>query len=237
MATFVLVHGAYHGAWCWSRLVPKLQAAGHQVIAPDLPGHGDDRASMADVSLQSYAHRIAEIAAAADNPVVLVGHSMAGAVIAMAAETAPEHIGRLVFLTAYIPASGESLTDQVRRDTQFRIPVERCERDGVACLRMSDDVARRHFYFDAVGEDFEWVRGRLQVQPVGPFTERLTLSASRFGQLAKAYIHCKEDHAIGFSLQRRMARAAGCDPTVILNSGHSPFLTHPDDLAESLLAL
>jgi len=237
MATYVLVHGAYHGAWCWSRLMPKLTAAGHTVIAPDLPGHGDDPTPPGHVSMQAYAERIAAAAAAADEPVSLVGHSMGGAVIAAAAELAPDNVGWLIFLTAYIPEPGRSVAERVRQDTQIRIDVGRTDVDGVACLEMPEETARRHFYFDASEVDFADVRRRLQRQPMAPFIDPVSLSEARFGRVPRAYIHCRRDRAISFGLQRRMAAAVGCDPVLTLPSGHSPFITHTDELATALLTI
>jgi pimeloyl-ACP methyl ester carboxylesterase len=115
-ADFVLVHGAYHGAWCWERLIPALTAKGAAVTAPDLPGHGADATPTADLSLTLYADYVAEGVRARGGPVTLVGHSMAGAVIAEVAERVPDLLTRLVYLTAYMPADGENILDWARRD-------------------------------------------------------------------------------------------------------------------------
>ncbi|HAD87565.1 MAG TPA: alpha/beta hydrolase, partial [Rhodospirillaceae bacterium] len=74
---FVLIHGAYHGAWCWERLIPLLTARGGEVAAPDLPGHGVDTTPSADLSLALYAEHVAAVVRAQGGPVTLVGHSMA----------------------------------------------------------------------------------------------------------------------------------------------------------------
>jgi pimeloyl-ACP methyl ester carboxylesterase len=110
MATFVLVHGSWHGAWCWHRVVPELEALGHRVLAPDLPGHGDDATAPAQLTLKAYAECVATVICSATEPVVLVGHSFAGIVISQVAELVPERISRLVYLTAFLPANGQSLS-------------------------------------------------------------------------------------------------------------------------------
>ena len=102
MANFLLIHGACHGAGCWERVTPLLKAAGHSVVAPDLPGHGADTTRVSELSLKRYGEFVSELAAS-NGPVVLVGHSMAGAVISRAAEAVPDQIERLVYLTAYLP--------------------------------------------------------------------------------------------------------------------------------------
>ena len=86
MATYVLVHGAWHGAWCWNKVAPLLEAKGHTVVAPDLPGHGDDDTPRAGVTLESYAKKVADVVSAQDEKVILVGHSMGGIAITAGAE-------------------------------------------------------------------------------------------------------------------------------------------------------
>src|SRR3954470_15258522 len=121
MSTFVLVHGAWHGAWCWWKVVSLLARDGHTAVAPDLPGHGEDRTPPSDVSFASYTRRICEAMDAAGEPVILVGHSMAGAVISQAAENRPEKVLFLVYLCAYLVRDGESLRDIARRGVANKV--------------------------------------------------------------------------------------------------------------------
>ena len=96
MATYVLVHGAWHGAWAWDEVTPLLEAEGHTVDALDLPGHGDDRSPVSEMTLEGNVNRILERIDAAGEPVVLLGHSMGGMSVTQAAEHVPERISRLV---------------------------------------------------------------------------------------------------------------------------------------------
>jgi pimeloyl-ACP methyl ester carboxylesterase len=89
---FVLVHGSWHGAWCWEKVTPLLEAAGHVAVAVDLPGHGEDRTPPGDVTLSDYTDRICDVVAAQSGPVVLVGHSMGGGAITQAAEPATARV-------------------------------------------------------------------------------------------------------------------------------------------------
>ena len=85
MSTYVLVHGSWHGAWCWHKIIPLLEQAGHQAIAVDLPGHGRDWTDARDVSLQSYVESVCDILDAQPEPVILVGHSRGGIVVSQTA--------------------------------------------------------------------------------------------------------------------------------------------------------
>ena len=111
MARFVLVHGAFSGAWIWLPLMDSLKAAGHVVEAFDLPGMGDDHTSASEVSLDSYAARVCEVLAADSEPAVVVGHSKGGIVATQGAARCPERVAALVYVAAFLPKDGQSLLD------------------------------------------------------------------------------------------------------------------------------
>ena len=130
-ATLILIHGAWHGAWCWQLLTPLLESQGIRVIAPDLPSMGADRAPAGDVTLESWARFVADVVEREAN-CVLVGHSRGGAVISRAAELVPDAIRRLVYLSAYLLTDGESVAAEARRDTDslvapnMPVPIPEC---------------------------------------------------------------------------------------------------------------
>src|SRR5260221_5099251 len=109
MGIYVLVHGGWHGAWCWNRIVPSLEKKGHHVIAVDLPGHGRDKSVTAKVTMKDYVDVLVAQLDALPEPVCLVGHSSGGAIATQVAEHRPEKIRALVYLAAFLPRSGESI--------------------------------------------------------------------------------------------------------------------------------
>ena len=114
---YVMVHGAWHGAWCWYKVVPLLQSAGHIVIAPDLASLGRDRTPLCQVSLSTWVDHICGVVeATASEPVVLVGHSRGGIIISEVAERRPEKIALLVYLAAFLVRDGESLLPVAQSD-------------------------------------------------------------------------------------------------------------------------
>lgn len=237
VANFLLVHGACHGGWCWERVTPLLKARGHDVWAPDLPGHGDDKTPLSALSLDVYAEAIARHLQERRVPVVLVGHSMAGAVISRVAETLPGALKRLVYLTAYMPNSGESLASLARRDTEALTASERVVVDGADCFTIPRAAARQAFYQDASDDTFEFALARIGPEPVRIFRDKADFTNERYGRVPRAYIHCTEDKAISYTLQREMVQAIPCERVVTLASGHSPFLTAPEALTEILHSL
>jgi pimeloyl-ACP methyl ester carboxylesterase len=115
MTTFVLVHGAGHGGWCWGRVAPLLRAAGHEVVTPTLTGLGE-RVHLLDgrVDLELHVTDIVNVLRYEDlHDVVLVGHSYGGTVITGAADRAPERVAKLVYLDAAFPGDGQSVADVV----------------------------------------------------------------------------------------------------------------------------
>src|SRR5882757_7600779 len=108
MATFIFISGAWHAGWCWERVVPLIEAAGHTAIAPDLLGMGADETPLPEVTLAMWGEQIAALIEEQAEPVFLVGHSRGGVVISDVAERVPDRIISLVYLTAIIAADGES---------------------------------------------------------------------------------------------------------------------------------
>src|SRR5580692_8081448 len=120
METIVLVHGAWSDASAWDHISPILKAQGYEVIAVNLPGHGKDNTSFADITLASYVETVKK-AIGARKDVVLVGHSMAGLVISEVAEQIPDQIRKLVYLAAFLPKNGESLLSLAQTDADSHI--------------------------------------------------------------------------------------------------------------------
>jgi pimeloyl-ACP methyl ester carboxylesterase len=231
MSSFLLVHGAWHGAWCWRRVVPELEVRGHRVLALDLPGHGSDPTPLESVTLQDYARAVSDVIADQSEAMIVVGHSMGGLVISQAAELAPSHVRGLVYLCAYLPRHGQSLGMLALRDQQTLV-VGALEIDSETGLsRIPTDLARRAFYNDCQAADLRWATEQLGCEPLHAFEATVSLSDARFGRIPRAYIHCERDAVIGPVLQREMEAASPCQVTISMQTGHSPFLSAHEELA------
>ncbi len=231
MATFLLVPGAWHGAWCWARLTPLLEAAGHQVITPDLadipPGANP---------LPLWAKQIAALAEAAPEPVILLGHSRGGLVISEAAELVPDKIRKLVYLSGFLLPAGESMQSAMARPEAGGEPDYLHPARG-RCLAVAAEAIIPRFYHLAAPDVAANAAVRLHPEPLGSFSAPSTITAARFGQVPRAYIECTEDRVVPLALQRAMQTTLPCAPVLTLPSDHSPFLCIAEKLAGGLLAL
>jgi pimeloyl-ACP methyl ester carboxylesterase len=232
MARFVLIHGAWHGAWCWSQVLQVLRDEGHQAVAPDLPGHGADQTPPAEVTLQSYTDRVCKVLDAQGEGVILVGHSMGGAVVSQAAEYRSAAIGGLAYLAAVIPASGEIFAQAPGSPAiqECIVPSE----DGTSAA-FRPEAAEKIFYADCSSEDIAYAKERLCPQPMAPVVTPFELSPERFGRLPRYYIECLRDKAILPEDQKRIYTRHPCEVVYSLVASHSPFFSMPRQLADILI--
>ena len=237
MATYILTHGAWHGAWCWDKVVPLLQRQGHAAVALDLPGHGNDKTPIAQVSLQAYADRVCGVLDAQSEPVVLVGHSMGGIVITQAAEQRPQKIKTLVYLTAFLLRDGESLLQVAQGDTEAQVLPNLIMAPDQSYATVRDDALKDVFYGDCSDEDVARARSLLVPQAAAPFATPVHTTAENFGRIPRVYIECLNDRAISPSVQKKMYAALPCQKVISMDTSHSPFFSAPEALAAHLASL
>ncbi|MFF0373807.1 alpha/beta fold hydrolase [Actinoplanes missouriensis] len=268
----VLVHGFYHGAWAWTDVLHELAALGRSAVAVDMAGHGlravplagagrrpfdpvaysTEPSGIADVGLDAAAdllisdlHRIGR-----GGPVILVGHSMGGAVLTRVAEQAPALVTHLVYLTAYMPASGTAcITYPSQPEGQDNLFMKLLVADPVAtgALRIdprNSDPAeqaniREAFYGDVDERTSAAATALLTCDaPMAMGTDSTTLTERGWGAVPRTYVTCSRDRTIPLALQELFIAQADAafpaNPTsvVALDASHSPFLSMPDRVAE-----
>jgi len=230
MSTFVLIHGSGHGGWCWDKVTPLLTQAGHEVIAPDLPGHGDDMTPAGEVFLQSCVDRVVEILDTQSGPVILVGHSTGGLTITQTAEQRPRMVRVLVYLSAFLLRNGERCVDINDPESLARGKFVISKDDG-------NEWGKEVFYNDCSEEDIARAQSLLVPAPVQIAFTPVATSENNFGRVPRYYIECLRDRAITHPCQRRMYTAMPCERVFTLDTSHSPFLSAPQALVDHLLAI
>lgn len=219
----VLVHGAYHGSWCWELLVPELERLGLRAVTPDLPITEPDR------GLGAYADAVVA-AMSPDRPAVVVGHSMSGLVIPLVVSRRP--VVRLVFLAAFIPQPGISANEQRRAEPIDRLPppstAEWTDLGG-GVWTIGPNTARELFFHDVGPETARRAYERLRPQAYRAFDEPSPLDA--WPSVPSSYLVCRDDRSVSPDWSRAAARERlGVEP-IEIDGGHSPFLSRPRELA------
>jgi pimeloyl-ACP methyl ester carboxylesterase len=237
MSTYVLVHGAWHGAWCWDKVVPLLHQAGHQVITFDLPGHGQDKTVVSEVTLDLYAQRTGEVLAAQMEPVILVGHSMGGIVISQTAERYSTKIQKLVYLTGFLLRDGEFLLQYAQSDTDALVTPNAIADETGTYLTLPTEKLKDIFYADCSDEDIVRAKQLLVPQAIQPLAAPVQVTPEHFGRIPRVYIECLQDKVITLTCQRQMSTALPCQKVLTLDTSHSPFLSAPEALLKLLLSV
>jgi pimeloyl-ACP methyl ester carboxylesterase len=237
MSTYVLIHGSWHGAWCWYKIIPLLEQAGHQAIALDLPGHGRDWTAARDVSLQSYVESVCDVLDAQPEPVILVGHSRGGIVISQAAEHRPAKIRTLVYLAAFLIPNGEAMLPTALSDTASLIVSNLAVNEEQGYHMLKTEAFREALYADCSEEDVALATALLTPEPNAPVAMHMHITEERFGRIPRVYIETLRDRGVSPSLQKKMYTALPCQVVMSMQTSHSPFFSAPQELVRHLTSL
>lgn len=232
VAAFFLIHGAWHGGWCWEEVAPLLEAHGHSVFTPDLPGMGADRTPFADDVVAQWTDALTALIEARSEPVVLVGHSRAGILVSSLSERLPERIRLGIYLAAVMVLNQHSMFDMGVRSSSIEAAMRLDEATGL--LTLDPIAALPVFYGDIAADIAGRAAARLCAEPFRVFTTPLHLTSERYGRVPRAYIETTDDQAIPLAEQRSMQSRVPCESVVSLPGGHSPFYGMPARLAEVL---
>jgi pimeloyl-ACP methyl ester carboxylesterase len=234
--TYVFVHGAMVDGTVWYKIIKPLEDAGHKVVVINLPAHGKDNTGIAEVNYQKYVAIIADSVNAQTGKVILVGHSMAGLLIASVAELLPDKIEKLVFVAAFIPQNGDNVFTLNGKDklSQFgpNLMVANDKSSAVLNPKKIKDV----FCPDCSDADISYLTLSQKSEPLAPLAESTVLTDKNYNSIPKYIIQTTQDHGISLSFQLEMAASAkNVAKTYKIESGHLPFITQPNVLIKILL--
>lgn len=230
---FVLVHGAWHGGWCWARVRDRLAAAGHRVFTPTLTGLGERRHLMSRaIDLDTHIADVVNLLEAEElSDVVLVGHSYAGAVTPGVVDRAPGRIAQLILLDALMLDFGEAAIDMAPPDAAAARRAQ-VAREGEGYM-MPAPAASVFGVSDPA--DVAWVARRLTPHPFATYTQTLARRGAGLGAVPRAYIDCVAPALQTINPSRVRVRAKPEWRVLELATGHDAMVTAPQELSEMLM--
>lgn len=235
MSHYILVHGAWEESRAWEDVSPLLEAQGHTVTAIDLPGHGANMQPISNMTMSQYINTIIEAIQSLDEPVILVGHSMAGSVISLVAERIPSKIERLIYVAAFLLADGGTVLEAMQSDTGEFLP-NIVFSDDQSYATLPEETFRSAGFHDVHESVIQrFLPLIVEKQSTEPLMAKVTVTEANFGSVAKTFIRTTLDRVTTPALQDCMI--ANWDVEVVhnLESGHFPAFSVPTKLADLLL--
>lgn len=233
---YVLVHGAWQAPYVWKSVKTNLEKQGNKVIVVELPGHGTDNTFPGAITLDVYKQKVINALSTIDGKVILVGHSLGGMIISSVAEAVPSKIEKLVYVAAYLPTSGQTLDELAHMDPDSQLGVTGnliFNYDG-GTVDVKQDQIVNLFIPDGTSEVQNLVLKNYRTEPLTPFINPVKLTDQNFGSVKKAYIKTLQDRVVSPYLQNKMIARGKVESVYEINTGHSPFLSKPDDLSSIL---
>ena len=237
--TFVLVHGAWQAAFVWNDVKADLEQQGHTVVVVELQAHGQDQSALSDATLTNYVTKVTAAVNSVPGQVVLVGHSLGGAVITEVGANIPSKIEKLVYVAGFIPGVGKSVLDMANQDAGSLIGPALAFSADMSTVGISNPTVNVPMIFcqDGSAQIQNTLVQNQRPEPVAPLGTPLQYDLTAYGKLDKYYIYTTSDHAISYPFQQTMVQAAGITKTFTIATGHSPFLSKPTGLTTILTGL
>jgi pimeloyl-ACP methyl ester carboxylesterase len=232
MKTFILIHGSWHSAWNWHKVIPILEKQGHAAIALDLPGMGRDKTPIQEVKMQTTVAKICEIIDSIEGKVILVGHSKNGIMISQAAEYRPDKIEKLIYLAAYLIPNGKTQREYSAQDSEGVLKPYVTLHPELNATTLQTEIYREGLYHDCDESITELAKLLLSHEPIESAITPLHLTDENFGKVPRFYIECTEDRAVTPFIQRKMYEETPCQKVYQMPTSHSPFFSQPQALVD-----
>jgi pimeloyl-ACP methyl ester carboxylesterase len=228
-STYVLVHGAWHGGWCWKKVVPPLRAAGHAVYTPTLTGLGE-RAHLANpaIDLATHVADIVNLLEAEElSEVVLLGHSYGGMVVTGVADRAAARLRRVIYLDAFLPENGKCLLDYLQPER--RALIKQGEIGGFV------DPLPMKIFGVTDPQDVAWVARHEMHQSYRTFAQPIHFTGNGGAELPRTYVHCTNPPTGSFDQFAARVRGDLAWKFHELKTGHDCMITDPRSVIRILL--
>ena len=236
MSHYILIHGGWEESRSWKDVSPILEQNGHTVTAIDLPGHGENKLAVSQVTMAGYIQTVVGAIKQLDHNVILVGHSMTGAVISQVAEQIPERIERLIYVAAFLLKEGGSVLEAMQSDPDGEFLPEIVFSDDQTYATVPEQTLRSIGFHDVEEKVIRRVLPLMvEKQATEPFIAKVVVSDEKFGSVPKTYIRTTIDKVTSPALQDAMIANWKVETVHDLQSGHFPAFSVPEKLAKLML--
>jgi pimeloyl-ACP methyl ester carboxylesterase len=232
MKTFILIHGSWHSAWNWHKVLPLLKQQGHEAIALDLPGMGRDKTPINEITMRSTVEKICAVIDSIDGSVILVGHSKNGIMVSQVAEYRPDKIEKAVYLAAYLVPNGKTQREYSAQDTGGVLKPYVTIHEALRATTLQPEIYREGLYHDCDDDITELANLLLSHEPIESGMTPLHLTDENFGRVRRVYIECTEDRAVTPFIQQKMYTETPCERVYRMQTSHSPFFSRPQELTD-----
>lgn len=232
MKTFILIHGSWHSAWNWHKVLPLLKKAGHNAIAIDLPGMGRDKTPIQEVKMETTVEKICQLIDSVEGKVILVGHSKNGIMISQAAEYKSHKIEKLVYLAAYLIPNRKTQREYSLLDTTGVLKPYVTIYENLNAHTLQPAIYKEGLYHDCDDHITELAKVLLSHEPVESGITPLKLTEENFGSVPRYYIECTADRAVTPFIQQKMYTEIPCKKVFRMDTSHSSFFSRPEELTE-----
>jgi pimeloyl-ACP methyl ester carboxylesterase len=232
MKTFSLIHGSWHSAWNWHKVIPLLEQQGHKTIAIDLPGMGRDKTPINEVHMHTTVEKICALIDSIAGKVILVGHSKNGIMISQAAEYRPHKIEKLIYLAAYLIPNGKTQREYSMQDTKGVLKPYVTLHESSGSSTLQTEIYKQGLYHDCDDAITELAKVLLSHEPVESGITPLQLTEANYGSVPRFYIECTGDRAVTPFIQQKMYTETPCKKVYSMATSHSPFFSQPKKLVD-----
>lgn len=236
MSHYILIHGAWEESRMWQEVSPVLEKDGHRVTAIDLPGHGENKQPISQVTMANYIESVVSDIKQYEDKVILVGHSMTGAVISQVAELIPEKIEKLIYVAAFLLKEGGSVLEAMHSDRDGKFFPEVIFSEDQTIATVPEQALRNIGFHDVEEKVIQRVLPMMaEKQSTEPFMAKVVVSDKNFGSVPKYYIRTSLDQVTSPALQDTMIANWEVETVLDLESGHFPAFSVPEKLAGLML--
>lgn len=234
MMTFLLIHGAWHGNWCWDKIAPGLIKAGHTVLSPNLPGRKENELPHSEITLKTYVNFLEKLVEDIPQKIAVVSHSFGGVIATQLANEIPNKISSLIYVCAFLPENGQSLMDIAKATNHKKQPDSMIVDSLGMTISIQASSANELFFNCCSSEIQKWAIDHLCPEPFYPMTEKVKISDQNLAKIPKTYIECTLDNALTIEAQRKMCKRYVCT-AISLPTDHSPFFSMPGELTAQII--